>query len=114
LIAENGTIASMMNREDGRAPADASTLPISTATDLTGDALPIATQDLLAVLRGVAIASPHADIPTSVAAPAIDIYANPRASVTSVAVSASVDIYANPGAPRALASPDCAFPLVST
>jgi len=53
----------------------------------------------LAVLRSVAIASPHADIPTSVPAPAIDIYVKPRAAVASVAVPASVDINANPRTP---------------
>src|SRR5262245_20913281 len=64
----------------------------------TGDALPVATQNLLAVPRAIAIAPAHADIPTSEAAPAIDIHANPRAPITSEAVPASVDIHIDVGA----------------
>jgi hypothetical protein len=64
----------------------------------TGDALPVTTQDFLAVPRAVAIAPPHADIPTSEAAPAIDIHANPRTPITSESVPASVDIHINIGA----------------
>ena len=64
----------------------------------TGDALPVATQDLLAVPRAVAIALPHADIPTSETPPAFDIHANPRTPVTFEAVPASVDIHIDIGA----------------
>ena len=63
----------------------------------TGDALPVATQNLLAVSRAIAIAPLHANIPTSVAAPAIDIHANPM-PITSEAMPASVDIHIDVGA----------------
>jgi hypothetical protein len=46
----------------------------------------------------LAIAPPHADIPTAEVAPAIDIHSNPRTPITSEAVRASVDIYIDVGA----------------
>jgi hypothetical protein len=67
--------------------------PNISANGSTSDALLVATQNLLAVPRGIAIAPAHADIPISVTAPAIDVHANPRTPITSVAVPASVDIH---------------------